>query len=336
MLRQVQTSSEFSGKVALVSGTSGIGLASAVRLAEAGARVLACGIDSAANAALDAIAAERGLDMASHRTDAAVEHHVRDAVSEVVARFGGLDIIVTTRLQFTPLALWSPRRPRPGHDAWPSTSARCISPLTLASPKSKDAAEGPSSTSRRCKGMPVEQNVAVYVATKGAIHALTRAMALDHAAAGIRVNSISPGSVRTPLLSLAARTYGGEGVSEEEVFRRFGRRIRSAASGSRRRWPSWSPTSHPNAPGSSPAVISALTEASRPQLALNRKNVMKIGLELCREQLTPDNFTFAVQAGATHIVAHLTSYLGGRTQDSRRRRGSRLGRLLLRYAVELR
>ena len=47
-------------------------------------------------------------------------------------------------------------------------------------------------------------------------------MALDHAAAGIRVNSISPGSVRTPLLSLAARTYGGEGVTEEEVFRRFG------------------------------------------------------------------------------------------------------------------
>jgi NAD(P)-dependent dehydrogenase (short-subunit alcohol dehydrogenase family) len=72
------------------------------------------------------------------------------------------------------------------------------------------------------QGHACQQNVAAYVATKGAIHALTRAMALDHAAAGIRVNSISPGSVRTPLLSLAARTYGGEGVSEEEVFRRFG------------------------------------------------------------------------------------------------------------------
>ena len=41
---------------------------------------------------------------------------------------------------------------------------------------------------------------------------------------------------------------------------------------------------------------------------------MKIGLGLYREQLTPDNFTFAVQAGATHIVAHLTSYFGGRTR----------------------
>jgi NAD(P)-dependent dehydrogenase (short-subunit alcohol dehydrogenase family) len=47
-------------------------------------------------------------------------------------------------------------------------------------------------------------------------------MALDHAGDRIRVNSISPGSVRTPLLSLAARTYGGEGVTEEQAFARFG------------------------------------------------------------------------------------------------------------------
>ncbi|MDR3495394.1 MAG: mannonate dehydratase [Ancalomicrobiaceae bacterium] len=39
---------------------------------------------------------------------------------------------------------------------------------------------------------------------------------------------------------------------------------------------------------------------------------MKIGLGLYREQLTDDNFRFAIQAGATHIVAHLTNYFGGR------------------------
>lgn len=39
---------------------------------------------------------------------------------------------------------------------------------------------------------------------------------------------------------------------------------------------------------------------------------MKIGLGLYREMLTPDNFRFAVQAGATHIVAHMTNYFGGR------------------------
>ncbi len=47
-------------------------------------------------------------------------------------------------------------------------------------------------------------------------------MALDHAGGRVRVNSVSPGSVRTPILSLAARTYGGDGVSEEDAFARFG------------------------------------------------------------------------------------------------------------------
>ena len=39
---------------------------------------------------------------------------------------------------------------------------------------------------------------------------------------------------------------------------------------------------------------------------------MKIGLGLYRESLTPDNFRFARQAGATHIVAHVTNYFRGR------------------------
>ncbi|MFO1033236.1 MAG: mannonate dehydratase [Hyphomicrobiales bacterium] len=40
--------------------------------------------------------------------------------------------------------------------------------------------------------------------------------------------------------------------------------------------------------------------------------MMKIGLGLYREQLNADNYQFAVQAGATHIVAHLTNYFAGK------------------------
>ena len=71
------------------------------------------------------------------------------------------------------------------------------------------------------QGHACQQGVAAYVASKGAIHALTRAMALDHAAAGVRVNSVSPGSVRTPILELAARKLGAE-LPQDEVFARFG------------------------------------------------------------------------------------------------------------------
>ena len=47
-------------------------------------------------------------------------------------------------------------------------------------------------------------------------------MALDHAGDGIRVNSISPGSVRTPILELAARTFDGDDADIERAFQRFG------------------------------------------------------------------------------------------------------------------
>jgi NAD(P)-dependent dehydrogenase (short-subunit alcohol dehydrogenase family) len=49
-----------------------------------------------------------------------------------------------------------------------------------------------------------QRNVVAYTASKGAIVAMTRAMAVDHAPDGIRVNSVSPGSVDTPMLRAAA------------------------------------------------------------------------------------------------------------------------------------
>jgi NAD(P)-dependent dehydrogenase (short-subunit alcohol dehydrogenase family) len=43
--------------------------------------------------------------------------------------------------------------------------------------------------------------VLAYCATKGAVHQLTRAMALDHAEDGIRINAVAPGEVNTPMLA---------------------------------------------------------------------------------------------------------------------------------------
>src|SRR5690606_16094678 len=72
------------------------------------------------------------------------------------------------------------------------------------------------------QGHASQMNVAAYTASKGAIHALTRAMALDFAADRIRVNSISPGSVRTPILERAARASDGPDADIEAAFARFG------------------------------------------------------------------------------------------------------------------
>lgn len=217
----IDYSREFAGKVALVTGTSGIGRAAAMRLAAAGAKVLSCGIDEAVNAEFGALIDKAGQAIVVRRTDVSIDTDVSAAVEEAVQRFGGLDIIVNSAaihpfgtVLTTPAELW----------------ARCMA-VNVGSiyltgrfgiPHMARRGGGAIVNISSVQGHNCQQNVAAYVATKGAIHALTRAMALDHAAARVRVNSVSPGSVRTPLLSLAARTYGGDGVSEEQAFARFG------------------------------------------------------------------------------------------------------------------
>lgn len=215
-----ETNSDFAGKIALVTGTSGIGLAAATRLAAGGAAVLACGIDAEANAALDARAAEQGLPMSAAACDASREEDVARCVAECVTRFGGLDIIVNAAAVHPYGTVLTTEA-----DAWARCMAVNVGSIYLTGrfgiPEMTKRGGGAIVNLSSVQGHACQQGVAAYVASKGAIHALTRAMALDHAAARIRVNSVSPGSVRTPILALAARMLGSD-LSEEEVFERFG------------------------------------------------------------------------------------------------------------------
>lgn len=213
--------SEFAGKVALVTGTTGIGRASAIRLAQGGATVLACGIDVAANAALEAEAKGLNLAIHSYTADVSVEAQVGAAVAEAVKRFGGLDIIVNSAAVHPYGTVVNT-----DFDTWARCMAVNVGSIYLTAhfgvPEMEKRGGGAIVNISSVQGFNCQQNVAAYVASKGAIHALTRAMALDHADQHIRVNSISPGSIRTPILEKAARTYGGEGVTVEQAFARFG------------------------------------------------------------------------------------------------------------------
>lgn len=62
-----------------------------------------------------------------------------------------------------------------------------------------------------------QKGVAAYAASKGAINALTRAMAVDHAAENIRVNTVCPGSIDTPMLRWAADLFEGEAAQERTL-----------------------------------------------------------------------------------------------------------------------
>ncbi|MFH5773796.1 SDR family NAD(P)-dependent oxidoreductase [Paracoccus broussonetiae] len=211
---------EFSGKVALVTGSTGIGRAAAIRLARGGAEVVACGIDIHANQELSALGVAQCLSLEARRADVSEQDEIQDLMADIVDRHGGLDIIVNAAAVHPYGTVTTT-----GPEDWARCMAVNVGGIYMTGrfgiPLMESRGGGAIVNLSSVQGHGCQQGVAAYVASKGAIHALTRAMAIDHAAAGIRVNSVSPGSVRTPILSLAAHKLGGD-LSEDEVFARFG------------------------------------------------------------------------------------------------------------------
>ncbi len=208
--------SDFFGKVALVTGTTGIARAAALHLAAHGAQVAALGIDDKGNAEL----AKAG-DIIVRKTDVSRPDEVGAAISELEVGFGGLDVIVNS-------AAIHPYGDAVTTD--PDTFLRCmavnVGSIHLTAhfgvPLMRKRGGGVIVNVSSVQGHASQKGVAAYVASKGAIHALTRAMSLDFAAYKIRVVSVSPGSVRTPILELAARTFDGPDADIDAVFARFG------------------------------------------------------------------------------------------------------------------
>jgi meso-butanediol dehydrogenase/(S,S)-butanediol dehydrogenase/diacetyl reductase len=212
---------DFDGKVALVTGTTGIGLATARRLAAGGAAIIACGIDQAANAAMRVELEDSGAEALVIDADVSVPDQVRDAVAAGVERFGGLDIIVNSAAVHPYGTATST-----DFDTWNRAMSVNVGSIYLTAhfgiPEMMKRGGGAIVNMASVQGFASQQNVAAYATTKGAIHTLTRALALDYARSGIRVNSVSPGSIRTPILEKAARGENGTDADVEAAYRRFG------------------------------------------------------------------------------------------------------------------
>jgi NAD(P)-dependent dehydrogenase (short-subunit alcohol dehydrogenase family) len=211
---------EFQNKAAIITGTTGIGKAIAKRLAREGAQVLSCGIDASANDILAKEVRAEGLNIQVRTCDVARSDDVQAAVSAAVQSFSGLDILVNAAAVHpygtvveTDLETWN----------------RCLTVNVtgiflfahFCVPQMKKRGGGAIVNVASVQGHACQRGVAAYATSKGAILSLTRALALDHAPQGIRVNSISPGSIATPMLEFAARTFSPESPVEE-VFKRFG------------------------------------------------------------------------------------------------------------------
>ena len=201
-----------SGKVALVTGAaSGLGAATARRLAQDGAAVLLTdrelvGEDIAASiVAAGGQAAFRLHDVTSQPDWAA-------AVEYAVTEFGRLDILVNN----AGVAGGNHELMDHSYDAWREILSVNLDGVFLglrhAGPRIAASGGGSVINLSSILGKVGMVGAAAYCASKGGVTLLTKAAALEWAPLGIRVNSVHPGFIDTPMVSgaLASRDDGNE------------------------------------------------------------------------------------------------------------------------------
>jgi NAD(P)-dependent dehydrogenase (short-subunit alcohol dehydrogenase family) len=193
-------------KVAIVTGGGaagdgiGNGRAAAILLARAGARVLVVDRDiSLAERTVQMITAQGGV-AAAHAADVTDEEQCRALVAAALERFGRLDCLdnnvgIGSRgsvVQTEPDA-W--RRVMQVNVETMYLVARHAIPAMIETAGSGAIVNVSSISALRPRGLTA------YSTSKGAVIALTRAMAVDHGRHGIRVNCVAPGPVYTPMVS---------------------------------------------------------------------------------------------------------------------------------------
>lgn len=190
----------YDGRVVLVTGGSkGIGEGCVRVFAGAGATVVFCAREPEGGRALAAEVTERGTGEAHFvRCDVSKTDEVERLVDATALRFGRLDCLVNN-------AGWHP--PHKPIDDFTVQEFRDLLDLNLVSMFAACRRALPHL--RRVQGNIINMSSLVgamgqlhattYVATKGAITAFTKALAVDEAAHDVRVNSVSPGNIYTPL-----------------------------------------------------------------------------------------------------------------------------------------
>ena len=215
---------EWSGRVALVTGGSqGIGRAVVELLAEAGASVGVCGLEADVVDETVRAVAGRGGEALGLPADVTDRASIERAVTATVERYGRLDTLVASAgiQRYGTVA-------DTDEAAWDEVFAINVKGVYLAAqaalPHLRRGDQGSIVVVSSVQGHAAQSEVAAYAASKGALDALVRAMAVDEAASGVRVNAVCPGSVDTPMLrSSARRVSDGTDEATEQVIGRWGR-----------------------------------------------------------------------------------------------------------------
>lgn len=196
-------------RVCVVTGAgSGIGEASAIRLAEEGGKVVCADINgAAAEATAEKIVAAGGVAN-GYTIDISNSSQCKAIIDDTVARYGSIDVLVNNA---------GVNLPGVFHEVSDETIDRTLSVNVkgamflsrAAIPHMLKNGRGSIVNMSSVNGLVSEPFLSVYSASKGAVVMLTRGIALDYAKTGIRCNAICPGWVDTPINYAHADLLGG-------------------------------------------------------------------------------------------------------------------------------
>ena len=213
---------KLAGKVALITGgDSGIGRAIAVAFAMEGADVAIIHLDEDSDAAETVGIIEghgqRGLAMRCDVRDRAL---VRAAVAETVATLGGLDILVNNAAYQMAQQRFEDITEDEFRRTFETNIFGYFHMAQEALPHLKDGSAIINTGS--IVGLTGNPMLVDYTATKGAIHAFTKSLALNLAPRGIRVNCVAPGPVWTPAIPATMPQSEVENFGHEVAMKRPG------------------------------------------------------------------------------------------------------------------